>query len=59
MIDAAKLLAAHTLASQPEAVADRMQTSQNEPPPRRFPLAGQGQLRPLADPGRQTPESNE
>lgn len=59
MIDAAKLLAAHSLASQsgPAAAAD-VERQANEPAPRQFPLAGRGQLRPLADPARKNAEEN-
>jgi hypothetical protein len=55
MIDAARLVAAHEQALRRAEV----EAAANEPPARQFPLAGQSQLRPLADPARQTPESKE
>lgn len=57
MIDAVKLLAAHALASQPAGTVDA-EGRINEPAPRQFPLAGRGQLRPLADPARKNAEEN-
>jgi hypothetical protein len=54
MIDAARLVAAHEQALRRAEV----EAAANEPPPRQFPLAGRGQLRPLTDPARKNAEEN-
>jgi hypothetical protein len=51
MINAAELLAAHARLDRGASAPDEGRPADDQPP-RQFPLAGQAEVRPLADPSR-------